>query len=258
MEPKLAYFVLSSHRSGSSLLCELLSKTGVAGHPGEFFSHWNGMSHKSWDYSDYPAYIQRVIEDIITSNGVFAAKVMTGLIGGIEGAVAEFRKHPDCAQTPLKELLAKFFPNLKFIYLMRRNKVAQAVSWWKAAQNDQYFLKEGIEPADKDLNYNATAISALVTEIVMEDASHQEFLTSMAAIPYPVIYEDFIRQMPETITAILDFLEIAETSRPFTPPTLLKQADALSEAWVEQYRREEMEKAAHPRWTDWLRQNVNL
>jgi len=37
MSPHISYLICATHRTGSTLLCEALTNTGLAGHPDEFF-----------------------------------------------------------------------------------------------------------------------------------------------------------------------------------------------------------------------------
>ena len=59
------------------------ARVGLAGSPDEFFCHLRGYgeSYQGWDFSDYEAYIRRVIEATATPNGVFGAKMMGGFVG---------------------------------------------------------------------------------------------------------------------------------------------------------------------------------
>lgn len=40
MEPKLSYTIWFTQRTGSTLLCQALEGTGIAGVPNEWFWHW--------------------------------------------------------------------------------------------------------------------------------------------------------------------------------------------------------------------------
>lgn len=205
--PKVNYAILASHRSGSSVLCNLLSQTGIAGKPGEYFSHWNERSYNNYDLRDYPAYIIRVVQETQTSNGVFGVKVMTRN-HGFQGLLKRLEAFPGCASLSNAGKFRTFFPNMKFIYLTRRHKVKQAISWWKAAQNNHYHTTASVSMPDTPLEYNFDAITHLLKEVAMEDCAHQEFLEIMNARPLTIVYEDFIQDMEGTVQCIIDFLGI--------------------------------------------------
>jgi trehalose 2-sulfotransferase len=245
--PALTYFLLASHRSGSSLLCDLLSKTKVAGQAGEFFLHWRGHSHSGWDFSDYPAYIQRVFDETTTPNGVFGVKLMTGSAGGIKGFFEQLEPFPLFSKLTDVEKVRAIFPNLHCLYLTRRNKIAQAVSWWKAIQNEHYHSSPDKPMPATPLKYDFAAIDHLVSEIMMEEAAHQAFLDELGIIPHTIVYEDFMQDMEGTVRGITDFLGIKESYR-FQASRLIKMQDSLSDEWIQRYRQEKQANWENVRW----------
>src|SRR5215208_481849 len=168
LQPKISYLVCATPRSGSTLLCKLLDATGVAGHPEEYFEalRHSGLPRRPHEYFDperhanivrrlafrempdrpatpnelwapdtYERYVDWVLEQGSTANGVFGAKLMWGYLGdfaqllrGIDGA----------AGLPLPALLERVFPGLRYVRITRRDKVRQAVSLWKAVQTQAW------------------------------------------------------------------------------------------------------------------------
>ncbi len=53
MKPHTSYFIFASPRSGSSLLCEALKNTGIAGNPDE---HLGGI----WGISTHEIYLRKL------------------------------------------------------------------------------------------------------------------------------------------------------------------------------------------------------
>src|SRR5690348_4387329 len=79
MQPHISYLVCGTPRSGSSLLCEALANTGVAGGPEEYFQPANEIIWKErWGVSTYVEYLAHTIEQCTTPNGAFGAKMMWG------------------------------------------------------------------------------------------------------------------------------------------------------------------------------------
>ena len=92
-----------------------------------------------WQPDRYERYLEWALEEGTTENGVFGAKLMWGYLGdfatllrGIEGN----------AGRPVPELLARSFPDLRYVQITREDKVRQAVSLWKAVQT-QAWREEG-------------------------------------------------------------------------------------------------------------------
>src|SRR5947209_6929141 len=111
VQPQCSYLVCATPRSGSTLLCEALANTGIAGNPKEYFENLisTGLPRRPREYFEdianteivdvlgaysrldnepglstgqngysYTEYFQKVIEQGTTPNGVFGAKVMWG------------------------------------------------------------------------------------------------------------------------------------------------------------------------------------
>jgi LPS sulfotransferase NodH len=161
-----SYLVCATPRSGSTLVCQALKETGVAGRPEEYFEalehsgrprrpheYFTGVEDPSilshlgerdrrgaeepearsplWSRTAYDRYLEWAIEQGTTSNGVFGAKLMWGYLGDF---VNLLRNIPEYSDLPLAELLPAVFPDLTFVRVVRANKVRQAVSLWKAVQ----------------------------------------------------------------------------------------------------------------------------
>ncbi len=244
--PHLSYFLCATPRSGSTLLSAALASTGLAGSPDEFFCHLRGYgeSYQGWDFSDYEAYIRRVVEATATPNGVFGAKMMGGFVGDF---VSRVRSIPALADPslPLRGALDRLFPNLHHIWLTRRNKVRQAVSWWMATQTEQW-TSEQIARAQHEPRYDFAAIDHLVQEIVIREAALQSYFDEMEVEPYVVVYEDYAAYPDATARAVLAYLGVPAPTTSLTGEVRLKkQANEINEAWVQRYRDEKQ--------TGWLR-----
>ena len=159
-----AFLVCAAPRSGSTLVCQALRRTGVAGVPEEYFEalrhsgrprrpeeYFSGVSDKSildhlgergiaeeprprsplWSRTAYDRYLEWAIETGTTPNGVFSAKLMWGYFGDF---VSLLRNVPRYRDLPLADLLPSVFPDLTYVRVVRANKIRQAVSLWKAVQ----------------------------------------------------------------------------------------------------------------------------
>jgi trehalose 2-sulfotransferase len=159
-----AFLVCATPRSGSTLVCQALKKTGVAGRPEEYFEallhsgrprrpeeYFIGVDDHSildhlgernlvdepqprsplWSRTAYDRYVEWAIETGTTSNGVFSAKLMWGYFGDF---VSLLRNVPRYRDLPLAELMPAVFGDLTFVRVVRANKIRQAVSLWKAVQ----------------------------------------------------------------------------------------------------------------------------
>ena len=114
MRPVMSYLICGTPRSGSSLLCEALENTGLAGRPKEYFWRENiAVWSELWDIQSSTEYIEKTIDLGSTPNGVFGAKVMWSYFYDL---VDICRQSLRCKASLVPELLQEFFPNLNQIF----------------------------------------------------------------------------------------------------------------------------------------------
>ena len=234
MPHPISYLICTTPRSGSTLLCEALSNTGLAGHPDEFFgpmhvARWT----RQWQTTSRQQYLQKVREQGSGPNGVWGAKIMRLYWQDFLGFLGR-----DPASTGLSEsaFLNNLFPNLKYIFLIRRHKVRQAVSWLKFIQGAAWYWEQD-EPQQLDnLTFQPEEIDRFLLQTTLHESAWLEFFARAGVQPFLVVYEDFVARYEETALDILDFLGV---DRPkvvnFGKRRLRKQADALSDQWTELY-----------------------
>lgn len=185
MRPERSYLVCSTPRSGSTLVCQALAQSGVAGRPEEYFEalrhsgrrrrpeeYFTGTTDPSildhlnervvgdepsqrsplWSRTAYDRYLEWAFAAGTTDNGVFGAKLMWGYLGDF---VSLLRNIPAYRDLPLSELLPAVFPEVQFVRVVRANKVRQAVSLWKAVQTATWSEAEGAGPKDASPPYKS-------------------------------------------------------------------------------------------------------
>src|SRR5215212_8307014 len=90
-EPPRSYVLCETPRTGSTLLCSLLSSTGVLGRPESYFrapdeAGWAARFRLPTDGSlvrDYEAFVRAARAAGTTRNGVFGARIMWGSVDGV-------------------------------------------------------------------------------------------------------------------------------------------------------------------------------
>lgn len=243
MIPKISYLICATPRCGGYLLFEALENTALAGIPGEYFWDDKKWSEK-WGATDYSDFIHKVIQKSTTPNGVFGTKLMWGYF---EKFIGKVQQTPHFMNKDLSshDILNELYPNLHYIWIMRRNKVRQAISLWKGLQTVVWWKRIGDpEPEfDKEPEYNFKAIDYLAQEIMYHEAAWQEYFTQFNIKPFTVIYEDLVPEYEATALKIMDWLGINyPDDLEFGPRRLLKQADAVSEIWVARFLEEKQQK----------------
>jgi LPS sulfotransferase NodH len=222
--------VCATQRSGSTLLCELLKATGVAGVPNEWFQHF-----KDTGLADQPRqYLAGLRDPIVetlpplepgtpetafdfeavrqagtTANGVFAAKIMWS--------------HTDDLWRRLQgRRLEDVFGELRYVQVIRRDKIAQAVSLWTAIQTQAW--RSGDTPVAEPV-YSFAAIKHLTEWLAAGERGWTQWLRGRS--PDVVVYEDFARDPGPTIEIL------AGVPAPAAP--LLRQSGSRSSAWAARF-----------------------
>jgi trehalose 2-sulfotransferase len=266
MTPTRSYLVCATPRSGSTLLCHLLDQTGVAGRPEEYFEalqhsgrprqpeeyfdrerHANIVERLAfrempdadstaepnplWDPDHYDRYLDWVLQEGTTDNGVFGAKLMWGYFGDFVGLL---RGIPELGPLSVPGLLDRVFPDLHYIQITREDKVRQAVSLWKAVQTQAWRAQPGdagrprVEP-----QFSFRAINYLVRLLTAHDASWDAYFLGLGHEPLKLTYEQLAAAPQETIERALAHLGVDPVGPGVLEgPRLKVQADELSERWV--------------------------
>ncbi|MEQ8764085.1 MAG: Stf0 family sulfotransferase [Planctomycetota bacterium] len=220
-EPRIVYWVCSTPRSGSSLLCELLCNTGLAGAPTEYFDReqMEGFA-RAWSCDGFESYLRALLAKKTSPNGVFGAKIHWG------------QKLDLFTDRALDDAL----PDAQFIWITRRDRVKQAVSWERANQTGQWASDHVASNRRPVFDYDR--IASALEEIERGDEAWANLFSEQGITPHRVVYEDLIRNRESVIRGVLAALGIDLPSGFQIPePTLRRQADWRSRLWAWRFRR---------------------
>lgn len=248
--PRISYIVCTTPRSGSTFLCEALKQTKLAGRPDEYFLHWHRAANNPKELDKYGAraiamdryeYIKEVIARG-TVNQVFGIKIMQNYLDLI---LSELQRFSSLQFSSKAELLKFYFPNLQYIYLTRKDKVRQAVSWAKAVQSGEWesyywtpftrvykqLMSRNSRPA-----FNFEQIRSYYELLCEQSGKWEAFFRECRIEPYRIEYESFIYAFDETIHGILDFLKVLKPKNlTFPRPAYRRQSNAVNEEWTRRF-----------------------
>ena len=188
-----AYLVCATPRSGSTLLCEMLRDTGLAGRPLEHFEilRHSSLPRQPREYfgdldldgldellppprsgtpSQEPpeAWRTRILRQGRGENGVWGGKLMWG---HVEDLVTRARQLPGQAEASLEQVLATLLDDPQLIFVTRREKVAQAVSLWRAVQTQSWRAGDASKADGSGLRirgHRPPRVTARIRRAVME------------------------------------------------------------------------------------------
>lgn len=233
MIPKTSYLVCGIPRSGTSLLCHALRNTGIAGRPEEYF--WRGDEafwSWRWHTSTYGEYVGTAIREGTTPNGVFGARVMWGYMGEFLEKLAATRPREKFQG---HRLLSEWFPNLHYVRMSRRDRIAQAVSWARAVQSDVWYSGD-TRRAGRTVKFDFDQIDNLVNEIGDHEEAWDAYFRASGVDLLHLFYEELSSDLDVAIVAVLGHLGIERVALA-APPALVRQRDRLNDEWVDRYRR---------------------
>lgn len=130
------------------MLNEALRTTGLAGNPGEWLEpdFETGRHHLRELLPDKPdEYLNYLYQNGTGSNGVFGCNAFWWGCCSFNKCLELLEAMPVCENLRGINALNKIFPKLRFIHLIRQNKLRQAISSVKARQTNVYSQWRGLE-----------------------------------------------------------------------------------------------------------------
>jgi trehalose 2-sulfotransferase len=224
---RMAYLVASSPRSGSTYLCSILAQSGLLGAPAEMLNPGPDLRafKARLKVSSHAEYIAALITLRTSRSGVF------GLKAHFRNFEAFLKEYP-----PLLQVLSP----MTYIYVYRRDGVAQAVSMVRALQTNQWLAQAEEKPKGKArLRYDRDLIAKTMKEIELADAAWVRWFEANNINPFRIVYEDLTADPARTVQSVVELLGVqnAESDEVMAPP-VEKQADDTNLEWIERFRRE--------------------
>jgi trehalose 2-sulfotransferase len=261
-----SYLVCATQRSGSTLLCELLKETGVAGRPEEYFEAMRdtGVPPHPGDFLaglprtglgirddpeppeapaysaltgvvDYREHLRRTFERGTTPNGVFGAKLMFNQLGELQALAGQL---PEYAGLGSGALLERLFRGPRYVWVSRRDTVRQAVSMFKALQTRSWRsgAAGGERPAPE---YLFEGIDHLARRFTADDEGWRACFSRHDITPLRLSYEDDLERDPDgTVRRVLEWIGVSPPPGWTAREPTRRQSDATSEQWVAAYHRD--------------------
>jgi LPS sulfotransferase NodH len=207
-EPQRGYLICSEHRSGSTLLCELLASTGKLGIPDEFLRH-PGFAAR---FEREPALQDALVRRATSANGVFGLKL--------------FSQQFDVSS---KARWIERLPGLRFICLERYDLLGQAISLVRALQTDQYFASQ---PDKGEPRYDRAAIARHMARIAEGQARWRCYFARNGIEPLWLSYEQLVSDPSAAVAAVAAHVGIEDALAPdLARVEVAVQRDGLSEEW---------------------------
>lgn len=213
----LAYAIITTPRTGSSYLCQLLESTGIAGLPREHLRHPTEALTLECGF-DYVRLLKHLMVTQTTPNGVFGTKLISHFL----------RDHLQVHASQMMELLA----GLEFIRLKRHDIAAQAVSIYLARRTNVWHLhspeeresytrsiEQGFDARDVDFE----EIQVYYQSMLDQESWIDRLLDELGVSPLVVDYDALIAAPGETVRRILDHLGLDGPEGEIAPRTSMQR-----------------------------------
>jgi trehalose 2-sulfotransferase len=236
--PQRCYVVCTIPRSGSNLLTDGLRDTRRAGVPKQFFlpKAESGYAVELGidPIADYAAYVRAVVNTKITRNEVFGFKLMSWYLLDFLARLREAHGFGNSTTSDL-ELLGSAFPRLRFLRIVRRNKLRQALSTARALQTGLWKVQKG-KSVLREPEFDPDLIEQSLHEAERQEKIWDDFFGRIGVKPFEVEYEKLCQDYEWTIRAVLNFLRIKlPAGARVGPPVTTQQADEISRIWEKRF-----------------------
>jgi LPS sulfotransferase NodH len=239
--PRRCYVVCTIPRSGSNLLTDGLRATRQAGVPTQFFLPKSepryGAELGLDPVADYAEYVRGIVTAKTTRNEVFGFKLMSWYLNDFLTRLRDTRAFGS-ATTDDRTLLRNAFPRLRFVHIVRRHKLRQALSTARALQTGLWKVQEGKNTV-REPQFDAELIEQSLKEAERQEEIWYRFFQRTGIRSLQVEYEKLCNDYERTISSVLEFLRIslARGAR-IGPPVTIRQADEISRIWEERFLEE--------------------
>jgi LPS sulfotransferase NodH len=140
----------------------------------------------------------------------------------------------DAATSDL-DLLQNAFPRLRFVHVVRRHKLRQALSTARALQTGLWKVQKG-KTALREPQFDPELIEQCLKEAERQEKLWQSFFQRIGIDPFHIEYEKLCEDYEATIRAVLDFLQISlPRNVRIGPAQTVRQADEISRNWEERF-----------------------
>ena len=215
----MRYLICAMPRSGSGYLCELLSATQVAGKPQEYIGDYKPVCMETW----------HEIEATLSVNGVFGWKTMSWSLAHLDEML-----ETECCT--LAELLRELFDG-RIVYLTRRDKVAQAVSFLRFQREGRASSLDAPSPLT-DYCYSDAWLDFMITTLGYLESQWERLFAEIGCEPFRIAYEEFDAEDKREglVARILSFLGVSEPEPLFTGELRRRRIrDGLNAVWHDRY-----------------------
>ncbi len=230
--PEISYLLASAPRAGSTHFSHVLWRTGCLGAPLEYlnFEPLGPYGFAAASPSLQQQLWRSVLRRRCSPNGVF----------GLKAFPAQFEQLQQMNPPLLEDVLATVLPRdrpRRIVYLRRRDRVAQAVSYARASLSGVWRKEqEGAGPAP--IEYSQEALESAEQGIVFQEGVWERMFSDLRIEPLRVWHEDVLANAEAAARQVADYVGVTiEPQAAVQVPEIEKQSRGDAQAWIARYAR---------------------
>jgi LPS sulfotransferase NodH/acetyltransferase-like isoleucine patch superfamily enzyme/predicted SAM-dependent methyltransferase len=239
-------------RCGSNFLCEHLRANGI-GDPVEYLQYPFGVANRQFyddlgvDYGDFTGFLDALIENK-SVNDIFSVKIAWDHKNAFLDAIKKIDSSIDS--------LEDFFPGARWLFLRRHDKVAQAISLWKAQKTGVWVAKNSSMPVKEKPEYKFSEILDSLMHILVEDLFWERYFYERKIDPLTLYYEDYVQNVKNAVLMVARYLGVSEQLRLSEPndiasvDAIVKQRDSYSEEIYRRFKSDTLQSGVEDYWSE--------
>ena len=230
--PEIAYLLASVPRAGSTYFSHILWRTGCLGAPLEYL---NFEPAGPYSFAAGSAEAQRRLWDSVvrrrtSPNGVFGLKAFQVQLQDLH------RTNPGLLASVLSILLPRDRPR-RIVYLRRRDRMAQTVSYARASMSGIWRQEQEREDA-APLAYSQEMLEAAERGIALQEDRWERMFEDLRIEPLRLWHEDALARPADAAYRVAAYVGVEITpAAEVRVPQIRKQAEGPALEWAERYAR---------------------
>jgi LPS sulfotransferase NodH len=230
--PERTYLLASVPRAGSTYFSHVLWRTGCLGAPLEYLNFEPagpyGFAAKSPDTQKQ--LWRSVLRRRCSPNGVFGLKVFPIQLEQLN------HDNPPLLEEVLSAMLPKVGER-RVVYLRRRDRVAQTVSYARASLSGVWRKEQEREDAPP-IDYSEDALEAAERGIAFQEEVWARMFSELRIEPLELWHEDVLADPAAAAQKVADYVGVPiDPALAVQVPEIVKQSEGDARAWLERYAR---------------------
>lgn len=258
-EPTASLLICTTPRSGSTYFANTLRGAGCFGMPEEWLHPYNyePLLKRNGFSENAPArtLISCLWDWATNDSGIFAIKTMWDRFEVFLKRVREDSENSNMFRGPIPDRLdwvsvKEFFPSPRIIFLTRRDRLGQAISYIRAHQTGVWHKIEGAEdegtakiaddefPAQRQRNYfDPVYINRIMNNFRWQEESWRKLFWLESIEPLEVEYEFFLKNKEQVVRQVAELMGVpSESVSEIKEPPNKPVRDSINKLWRSLYQ----------------------